>query len=170
MAYAFDTVAVGSDHGGLMLKEAVAAYCRQKGLTVVDCGTETPESVDYPVYAEKVCRFVQAHPGSAGILCCGTGIGMSIAANKFAGIRASVLSDPYSAEMTRRHNDANVLCLGGRILSPEKALELADLFLGTAFEGGRHQRRVDMISAIEKANGMAGSAPEDEGPEGPETA
>ena len=102
------------------------------------------------VYADKVCRLVLAKPNAAGILCCGTGIGMSMAANKFIGIRAAVVSDPFSAEMTRRHNNANVLCLGGRVISAEQALTFAELFLNTPFDGGRHQRRVDMISEIEK--------------------
>ena len=148
----FDSVIIGCDHGGLELKEAIAAYCRQSGIHMTDCGTFTPDSVDYPVYADRVCRIVQSNPGTAGILCCGTGIGMSIAANKYRGIRASVLSDPFSAEMTRRHNNANVLCLGGRIISAEKAVELAALFLNTPFDGGRHQRRVDMLEAIEEEN------------------
>ena len=145
----FDSVVIGNDHGGLELKKAILEHCRQNGIPVIDCGSFTEESVDYPVYAEKVCKIVAGDPGKAGILCCGTGIGMSIAANKVKGIRAAVLSDPYSAEMTRRHNNANVLCLGGRILSAEEAVRLADLFLNTPFEGGRHQRRIDLIAQIE---------------------
>ncbi|MBR4466673.1 MAG: ribose 5-phosphate isomerase B [Clostridia bacterium] len=146
----FDSVVIGCDHGGLALKEALVAYCRELGVDVTDCGTFTPDSVDYPVYADKVCRLVLAKPNAAGILCCGTGIGMSMAANKFIGIRAAVVSDPFSAEMTRRHNNANVLCLGGRVISAEQAITFAELFLNTPFDGGRHQRRVDMISEIEK--------------------
>ena len=145
----FDSVAIGCDHGGLSIKEAIVAHLTASGIPVTDCGTFTPDSVDYPVYAAKVCRMVLDKPGTAGILCCGTGIGMSIAANKCKGIRASVLSDDFSAEMTRRHNDANVLCLGGRVIGPEKALELADLFLHTPFEGGRHQRRVDLLERMD---------------------
>ena len=146
---AFDSVAIGCDHGGLTIKEAIEAYLQEAGIPFTDCGTFTPDSVDYPIYAAKVCRLVLDRPGTAGILCCGTGIGMSIAANKCRGIRASVLSDAFSAEMTRRHNNANVLCLGGRVIGPEKAVELADLFLHTSFEGGRHQRRLDELEQME---------------------
>lgn len=146
----FDAVVIGCDHGGLALKEAIVSFLRKEGVPVTDCGTFSPESVDYPEYAAKVCRVVRETAGTAGILCCGTGIGMSIAANKCKRIRAAVLSDPYSAEMTRRHNDANVLCLGGRVIGPEKALELVEIFLRTPFEGGRHQRRVDYLDRMEE--------------------
>ena len=101
--------------------------------------------MDYPVYAKKVCAEITSGRCTAGILCCGTGIGMSIAANKIRGIRAAVLSDEFSAEMTRRHNNANVLCLGGRVIDSAKAVKLADIFLNTPFEGGRHEKRVAML-------------------------
>ncbi len=138
-------VALGCDHGGLEIKNAIRQSLEADGVSVVDYGTYTPESVDYPVYAHKVCEAVQSGDADFGILCCGTGIGMSIAANKHKGIRASVLSDPFSAEMTRRHNDANVLCLGGRVIGPEQAVSLAKLFLATPFDGGRHERRIHML-------------------------
>lgn len=143
-------IALGSDHGGFTLKEEIKKHLTEKGVPFVDFGTDSEASCDYPIYAEKVCRAVTAGEAEKGILCCGTGIGMSMAANKFIGIRAAVVSDPFSAEMTRRHNNANVLCLGGRVISAEQALTFAELFLNTPFDGGRHQRRVDMISEIEK--------------------
>ena len=138
-------IAIGCDHGGLNIKNAVIEYLKENGLEYTDVGTYTEESVDYPVYAKKVCREIQSGRCDSGILCCGTGIGMSIAANKFKGIRAAVLSDEFSAEMTRRHNNANILCMGGRVITPEKAVKLADIFLNTPYEGGRHARRVAMI-------------------------
>ena len=148
------TVYIGSDHAGLELKAALVKRLSEKGHDVHDLGPATAESCDYPVYAKGVCGKVLADAGSAapgdepasfGILVCGTGIGMSIAANKRRGIRAAVLSDAFSAEMTRRHNDANVLCLGGRVIDAAKAVELARIFLATPFEGGRHAKRVAML-------------------------
>ena len=148
------TVYIGSDHAGLELKAALVKRLSEKGHDVHDLGPATTESCDYPVYAKGVCGKVLADAGNAtpgdepasfGILVCGTGIGMSIAANKRRGIRAAVLSDAFSAEMTRRHNDANVLCLGGRVIDAAKAVELARIFLATPFEGGRHAKRVAML-------------------------
>ena len=142
----FDSVVIGCDHGGLALKEALVAYCRELGVDVTDCGTFTPDSVDYPVYADKVCRLVLAKPNAAGILCCGTGIGMSLAANKVRGIRAAAVSDCFTAEATRQHNDANVLCMGARTLGPGLALKIVDIFLDTPFSGDeRHVRRIAQI-------------------------
>ncbi len=138
-------IAIGCDHGGLDIKNAIIEDFKKKGIEYLDLGTYTADSVDYPVYAKKVCKEVVEGRAEKGILCCGTGIGMSIAANKVNGIRASVLSDEFSAEMTRRHNNANVLCLGGRVIDGEKAVKLADIFLNTEFEGGRHERRVAML-------------------------
>ncbi|MBQ0108847.1 MAG: ribose 5-phosphate isomerase B [Clostridiales bacterium] len=138
-------IAIGCDHGGLDIKNAIIEDFKKKGIEYLDLGTYTADSVDYPVYAKKVCKEVVEGRAEKGILCCGTGIGMSIAANKVKGIRASVLSDEFSAEMTRRHNNANVLCLGGRVIDGEKAVKLADIFLNTEFEGGRHERRVAML-------------------------
>lgn len=138
-------LAIGCDHGGLEIKNAILAYLREQNIDYTDFGTYTTDSVDYPVYAKRVCKALQDGVCELGILCCGTGIGMSMVANKQKGIRAAVLADEFSAEMTRRHNNANVLCLGGRVIDSEKAVKLADIFLHTPFDGGRHQKRVDMI-------------------------
>ena len=138
-------LALGCDHGGLEIKNAIIEDLKNKGIEYVDFGTTTTESVDYPVYAKKVCAAVQSGDCTFGILCCGTGIGMSITANKQKGIRASVLSDAFCAEMTRRHNNANVLCLGGRVIDCAKAVELTNIFINTPFDGGRHEKRVAMI-------------------------
>lgn len=137
---------IASDHGGYNIKEAIKAALAADGHTVLDLGTDNDtDSVDYPVFAKALCKVITDGEAELGILCCGTGIGMSMVANKQKGIRAAVLSDEFSAEMTRRHNNANVLCLGGRVLSDERAVLLAELFVNTPFEGGRHQRRIDMM-------------------------
>ena len=138
-------IALGCDHGGLEIKNAIIEDLKKKGIEFIDLGTNTTESVDYPVYAKAVCAEVVSGRCDKGILCCGTGIGMSIAANKVKGIRAAVLSDSFSAEMTRKHNNSNVLCLGGRVIDSEKAVELANIFISTEFEGGRHEKRVAML-------------------------
>ncbi len=138
-------IALGCDHGGLEIKNAIIEELKKNGIEYIDLGTNTTDSVDYPVYAKAVCAEVVSGRCEKGILCCGTGIGMSIAANKVKGIRAAVLSDAFSAEMTRRHNNTNVLCLGGRVIDSAKAVELANIFLNTEFEGGRHEKRVAML-------------------------
>ena len=138
-------IALGCDHGGLEIKNAIIEDLKNKGVEFIDFGTTTTDSVDYPVYAKKVCAAVQSGECLLGILCCGTGIGMSMTANKQKGIRAAVLSDAFSAEMTRRHNNANVLCLGGRVIDNAKAVELANIFLNTPYEGGRHDKRIAMM-------------------------
>ncbi|MBQ9847833.1 MAG: ribose 5-phosphate isomerase B [Clostridia bacterium] len=138
-------VAIGCDHGGLEIKNAIIEELKKNGVEYIDLGTNTTDSVDYPVYAKAVCAEVVSGRCEKGILCCGTGIGMSIAANKVKGIRAAVLSDAFSAEMTRKHNNSNVLCLGGRVIDSAKAVELANIFLNTEFEGGRHEKRVAML-------------------------
>ena len=138
-------IALGCDHGGLEIKNAIIEDLKSKGIEYIDLGTTTTDSVDYPIYAKAVCKEITEGRCELGILCCGTGIGMSIAANKVKGIRASVLSDEFSAEMTRRHNNANVLCLGGRVIDSEKAVKLANIFLNTPYEGGRHDKRVAML-------------------------
>lgn len=143
-------IALGADHGGVQLKEAIKKYLDEQKIAYQDYGTFDETSVDYAPIASKVAHSVVDGTAVQGILCCGTGIGMSIAANKVDGIRASVCSDAYSTEMTRRHNNANVLCLGGRVIKEEQAVEFAKIFLNTPFEGGRHQRRIDEISAIER--------------------
>lgn len=143
-------VYLGSDHGGLPLKDDVAAVLKAAGCEVHDCGVFTPESVDYPDIAEDVCQKVASQVGSLGILICGTGIGMSIAANKIPGIRAALCSETYSARMARAHNDANVLCMGARVIGVEVAREIVRSFLESGFEGGRHERRVQKISRLEQ--------------------
>lgn len=142
-------IAIGCDHGGLAHKNAIAEHLKERGFEVTDFGIYEQVSVDYPVIAEKVCQSIVSGENEMGILVCGTGIGMSLAANKIKGIRAAVLSDHFSAKYTRLHNNSNVLCLGGRVIGEGTAIELADIFVDTQFEGGRHQRRVDMITEIE---------------------
>lgn len=140
---------IGCDHAALHMKNDLIGYLNDKGYEIDDVGPYTPESVDYPVYAKKVCDKVLNDKGSLGILICGTGIGMSIAANKVKGIRAAAVSEVFSAIMTRKHNDANVLCMGARVIGIETAKMIADGFLETEYEGGRHQKRVDMITELE---------------------
>jgi ribose 5-phosphate isomerase B len=140
-------VAVGCDHAGLPLKETVMAELRGRDLQVLDCGTQGPASVDYPDFASAVAGMVSRGEADRGVLMCGTGIGMSMVANRFAGVRAAVVHDEFTTEMSRRHNDANVICLGGRVLDAAGAARLVRLWLETPFEGGRHRRRVDKIDA-----------------------
>lgn len=142
-------IAIASDHGGFALKEEIKKHLTERGTEFTDYGTDSAESCDYPAYAEKACRAVIAGEAEKAILCCGTGIGMSMAANKLRGIRCACCSDSYSAEMTRRHNNANALALGGRVVGPDLALRMVDIFLDTPFEGGRHQRRIDQVMALE---------------------
>ena len=142
-------IVLGCDHGGLAIKNAIAADLKARGVEYKDVGTYTEESVDYPVYAKAVCDEITSGRAELGILCCGTGIGMSIAANKQRGIRAAVLSDAFSAEMTRRHNDANVLCLGGQVTGVLEALDMVEIWLTTEFEGGRHCISLGLIDEIE---------------------
>ena len=143
-------ILLGADHGGVGLKDAIKKYLEQNAIACKDFGTFDTESIDYVPIASKVAHGVVKGEGEYGILCCCTVIGMSIAANKVDGIRAAVCSDSYCVEMTRRHNNANVLCMGGRVIDEQKAVELVKVFLSTEFEGGRHQRRVDQIAAIER--------------------
>lgn len=142
-------IAIGSDHAGFPLKEEIRAHLDQIGVEYVDCGVYSPESADYPLQAKATCEKITSGECERGILCCGTGIGISIAANKVNGIRAACCSDYFSAKYTRLHNDANVLCMGARVIGAGAALELVDVFLNTEFEGGRHQRRIDLFKAIE---------------------
>ncbi len=143
-------IAVGCDHGGFEHKNAIAEHLIQRGFEVEDFGIKELISVDYPEIALKVANSVSKGENDLGILVCGTGIGMSLAANKVKGIRAAACSEHFSAKYTRLHNNSNILCLGGRVIGVGTALELADLFVDTEFEGGRHQRRVDMVMEIEK--------------------
>ncbi len=142
-------IAVGCDHGGLEHKNAIAEHLKERGFEVTDYGIYEQKSVDYPEIAQKLCDGIVNGDNELGILVCGTGIGMSIAANKVKGIRAAACSEHFSAKYTRLHNNSNVLCLGGRVIGVGTAIELADLFVDTQFEGGRHQRRIDMITDIE---------------------
>lgn len=142
-------IALSSDHAGFPLKEEIRAYLDRNGIAYTDCGAYNTDSVDYPYQAKKACDLVVSGQCEKAILCCGTGIGISIAANKVKGIRAACCTDYFSAKYTRLHNDANALCLGARVIGPGAALELVNVFLNTEFEGGRHQRRVDQITEIE---------------------
>ena len=141
---------IGADSAGYTLKEEIREYLMAKGYEVTDCGTNSTASCHYPDFASAVCRGVQADlEGSYGILICGTGIGMSMCANKHKGIRAALCGDTYSAKMTRQHNDANVLCMGARVIGSCLAIDILDAFLANEFEGGRHATRVDMMMEIE---------------------
>ena len=142
-------IAIGSDHSGYLLKEEIKKHLKEKGYEFKDFGTDSTASCDYPVYAEKVCRAVQSGECEKGILICGTGIGMSMCANKCKGIRAAVCGDHFSAEFTRKHNNANVLCLGARVIGAGVAMQLVDIFLTTEYEGGRHEKRVEMMMQLE---------------------
>ncbi len=141
---------LGSDHGGLALKNAIKEHLTELGHETNDVGTHTEQSVDYPDFGRQVAQLVAAGEGERGIIVCGTGIGISIAANKVRGIRAALCTDPYMARMARLHNNANILALGGRVIGPGLALEIVDSFLAHEFEGGRHQRRLDIIADMEK--------------------
>ena len=142
---------IGSDHGGLELKEAVKAALTSRGIDIDDYGTDNGDSVDYPDFAEKVAGAVSRGEAAQGILVCGTGIGMSIAANKFPGVRAALVTDEFMAQMAKEHNNANILVLGGRVLSFDLALKMVNVWLDTAYEGGRHQLRLDKIAKVEDA-------------------
>ena len=143
-------LAIGCDHGGLELKNHIISHLKEKGIEIKDFGTYDENSVDYPDIAEKVCKSITSGECERGILVCGTGIGMSIAANKVKGIRAAVCTDVYSAKMTKQHNNTNVLCLGGRVTGRELAFLICDTWLSEEFLGGRHQNRIDKISNLEK--------------------
>ena len=144
-------IAIGSDHGGYELKEHVKKHLEEKGIEVKDFGVFSEESVDYPDCARPVCEAVLNGEAERGILFCGTGIGISMAANKFNGIRAALCSDVFSAKMAKEHNNANIICLGGRVTGRELAFMIVDTFFDAEFQGGRHQTRIDKIHAIEKA-------------------
>lgn len=144
-------IAIASDHGGFALKNILKQHLQEAGYEVSDCGTDSEESCDYPDFAEKACRQVQSGGVSLAVLICGTGIGMSIAANKMKGIRAALCHDEFSARFARAHNDANVLALGARVVGPGLAGSILDVFLTGQFEGGRHERRLRKIASIEEA-------------------
>ena len=140
---------IGCDHAGYERKMEVIALLKKRGLEVEDCGCQR-ERTDYPMIAKTVADAVVANPGDRGILICGTGIGMSIAANKICGVRAALCADAFSTRYTRLHNDANIMCMGARTLGSGVALELVEIFLDTPFEGGRHETRVNMITQMEQ--------------------
>lgn len=143
-------LAIGSDHGGFNLKEEIKKHLEEKGIEYLDFGTDSMESVDYPEFGEKVAEAVVSGKCDLGIVCCGTGIGISISANKVPGVRCAVVSDTFSAEMSRAHNNANILALGERVIGVGLALKIVDIWLNTKFDGGRHERRVTKIMEIEE--------------------
>ena len=145
-------VAVGCDHGGFVLKDAVISTLEELGAQVVDMGTYSTESVDYPVYGKKVADAVANGECDLGVVMCGTGIGISIAANKVKGIRAAVVDNLFCAQACKEHNNANIIAMGGRVVRPELAVQIVELWLKTEYAGGRHQRRLDEIAAIEEKN------------------
>jgi len=143
-------ISIGCDHGGFQLKEAIKKHLTEKGIEVVDVGAYSTERADYPSYAAQVGEQVSSGKSELGILCCGTGIGMSIAANKIEGIRAALVSDCFSAAATREHNNSNVLCLGERVVGEGLALLIVDTWLNASFQGGRHAERLAQVAQIEK--------------------
>jgi ribose 5-phosphate isomerase B len=145
-------IAIGSDHAGYDLKQAVAPLLRDAGHEIVDVGTDSSESVDYPVYASRAAHLFADGEAERAVIVCGSGVGVSITANKVDGVRAVNAHDPDEAEMSRRHNDANVLTLAGRRLDADQAEPIVERFLGTDFEGGRHERRVEEISSVERGD------------------
>lgn len=142
-------IALGSDHGGLELKEAIKILLAERGLQTEDCGTFNGDSVDYPDFGERVARKVSSGEADKGVLVCGTGIGMSIVANKFPGVRAALVTDVFMAQMAKEHNNANILVLGGRVLYVEAARKMVLLWLDSVFAGERHQKRLDKITILE---------------------
>ena len=147
-------IALGADHGGFQLKNKIKTYLESNNYTVIDVGTNTDESCDYPIYASKVCQHILDGKADLGVLVCGTGIGMSMAANKHKGIRAACCSDTFSARLTRLHNDANVLCIGARVVGEGLAYDLVNEFVSAEFEGNRHTRRLSLIEDIENEKAL----------------
>ena len=147
-------IVIGCDHAGFELKKKVVDHLAEMGYEVIDVGTDSTESCDYPIFASKLCQKLQNGEADLGILVCGTGIGMSMAANKHKGIRAACCSDTFSARLTRLHNNANVLCLGARVLGAGLALDLVDNFVNAEFEGDRHIKRLSLIEDIENGKNL----------------
>lgn len=143
-------IAIGNDHVAVDMKNHISKYLEDKGYEIINFGTDSTERADYPVYGKKVADAVASGACDLGILICGTGIGISLAANKVKGIRAAVCSDPYSARLTRQHNNANIIAFGARVIGIATAEMIVDEFLAAEYEGGRHQTRLDMIAAIER--------------------
>jgi len=142
------TIALAADHGGFELKEQIKKHLQEKGVEILDLGTDCTDSVDYPLYGKACGEAVMSGKAERGIVFCGTGIGISIAANKVKGIRCALATSKDMAELSRQHNNSNILALGGRILSLQEAKEIVDIWLVTPFEGGRHQRRTDMLDEM----------------------
>lgn len=147
---AFKKLAIGNDHTAVDLKNEIVDYLVQKGYDVVNVGTDSKERMDYPISGYRVAKMVANGEVDGGILICGTGVGISLAANKVHGIRAVVCSEPYSARLSRQHNNTNIVAFGARVIGVETAKDIVDAWLGAEYEGGRHQRRIDMISEIEQ--------------------
>ena len=143
-------IVLANDHSAVDMKKEILAHLEKKGYQVIDIGTNSPESCDYPVFGERAGKMVASGEADLGILICGTGVGISLAANKVKGVRACVCSEPYSAKLSRMHNDTNILAFGARVVGTELAKMIVDEWLAAEFEGGRHKRRVDMIMEIEK--------------------
>ncbi len=143
-------IVIGNDHTAVNLKNHITEYLKNKGYEVLNIGTDSTQRTDYPIYGKKVAEKVASGECDFGVLICGTGIGISLAANKVKGIRAAVCSEPYSARLTRQHNNANIIAFGARVVGDAMAEMIVDEFLSTEYEGGRHQKRIDMITAIEK--------------------
>ena len=143
-------IAIGCDHGGIVLKDSVTSTLEALGAEVVDLGTNSTDSVDYPTYGLKVAETVASGQCDAGVIMCGTGIGISISANKVPGIRCAVVTNTYMAQLTKNHNNANIISLGGRVITPDEAKDIVKAWYTAEYEGGRHQRRLDMITDIEK--------------------
>ena len=142
-------IAIGNDHAAVEMKKEISEYLKTKGHEVINFGTDNNESCDYPLFAKKVGLAVRNKEVDLGVLICGTGVGIGIAANKVKGIRCAMVSESYSAKMARIHNDANIIAFGARVIGVETAKEIVDAFINNSFEGGRHQRRVDLINEIE---------------------
>lgn len=147
-------IGIGNDHVAIELKNTIKEHLEQQGYEVVDFGTNSPERFDYPISGYKVGKAVASGDVDLGVLICGTGVGISLAANKVHGIRACVCSDPYSAKLSREHNNTNIIAFGARVVGPELAKMIVDEWLGATFQGGRHQRRIDMLAEIEETQNL----------------
>ena len=148
-------LAIGNDHSALAIKAEVVEHLKERGVELVDVGTNSPESFDYAVSGYRVARLVADGEVDGGVLICGTGVGISLAANKVDGIRACVCSEPYSAELSKRHNNSNIICFGARVVGPEVAKQIVDAWMDAEFEGGRHARRVNQIMEIQDTQRLA---------------
>lgn len=147
-------IGIGNDHVAIELKNTIKEHLEQQGYEVVDFGTNSPERFDYPITGYKVGKAIASGDVDLGVLICGTGVGISLAANKVHGIRACVCSDPYSAKLSREHNNTNIIAFGARVVGPELAKLIVDEWLGATFQGGRHQRRIDMLAEIEETQNL----------------